>query len=83
MWVKLEEKQQKGRVGGGGGRMGRSLIYSRVQTGASPPTYLSSAPRLNNCPQPPPAHRETVDHLSILPIFHGKKYIIIVDTGAD
>lgn len=78
MWVKLEDKQQKGRDGGGGGRMGRSLIYSWVQTGASPPTYRSSAPRLSNCPQPPPAHRETVDHLSILPIFHGKNTLLLL-----
>lgn len=61
--LNCKKKQQKGQDGVGGGRMER-----RHRTGASPPTYLSSAPRLSNCPQPPPAHRERVDGVSILPI---------------
>lgn len=55
MWVKLEgkDRSRKGKRWRRRRRRGR-LIYG-VETGASPPTYLSSAPRLSNCPPPPPA----------------------------
>lgn len=57
MWVKLEEKRDAEEEEEDEEKLD-------LQTGASPPTYLSSAPRLSNCPRPPPADEERVENLS-------------------